>query len=88
MLRIRGVGGGVEGGGYGVRSGERRPGQRCLFDEPLGYVRVGDLDLLVTGAGVCELFASVGVVQVLPDGRHFFGDVKTSVLLCHHLQGK
>lgn len=76
------------GGGHGVRSGGRRPGQMSLFDQPLGYVCVSDLNLLVTGAGVGELFASVGVVQVLPDGCHLFGDVKTSVLLRHHLQGK
>lgn len=55
------------------------------FDQPLGHVCVGNLDLLVAGAGVGELLARVGVVQVLPDGRHLFGDVEASVLLCHHL---
>lgn len=56
-----------------------------LFDQPLGHVCVGNLDLLVAGAGVGELLARVSVVQVLPDGRHLFGDVEASVLLCHHL---
>lgn len=74
------------GGGYGVREGGRWSGQRSLFDQPLSYISVGYLDLLVTGAGVGELFTRVGVVQVLPDGGHFFGDVKASVLLCHHLE--
>lgn len=69
-----------------MRNGGRESGQRSLFDQPLGYVSVGDLDLLVAGAGVGELFAHVGVVQVLPDGRHLFGDVKASVLLGHHLE--
>lgn len=57
-----------------------------LFDQPLGHVSVGDLDLLVAGAGVGELVVRVGVVQVLPDGRHLFGDVEASVLLGHHLE--
>lgn len=57
-----------------------------LFDKPLGHVCIGDLDLLVTGAGVDELFPCVGVVQVLPDGRHFFGDVEASVLFGHNLK--
>lgn len=64
----------------------REAGQRSLFDQPLGDVSVGYLDLLVAGAGVGELLAHVGVVQVLPDGRHLFGDVKASVLLGHHLE--
>lgn len=72
--------------------GEEREGEggrgRSLFDQPLGYVCVSDLDLLVTGAGVGELLPCVGDVQVLPDGRHLFGDVEASVLLGHHLQGK
>lgn len=63
-----------------------RSERRSLFDKPLGYVCVGDLDLLVTGAGVGELFTRVGDVQVLPDGCHLFGDVEPSVLLGHHLQ--
>lgn len=71
------------GGGWG-RLGEGR----SLFDQPLGYVSVRYLDLLVTGAGVGELLARVGDVQVLPDGRHLFGDVEASVLLGHHLQRK
>lgn len=66
-----------EGSGGGGRSSS--------FDQPLGHVCVGNLDLLVAGAGVGELLARVGVVQVLPDGRHLFGDVEASVLLCHHL---
>lgn len=69
-----------------MRNGGRESGQRSLFDQPLGYVSIGDLDLLVAGAGVGELFAHVDVVQVLPDGRHLFGDVKASVLLGHHLE--
>lgn len=85
-----GMGGGRRGGGgwgghlggYSVRDG----GQTSLFDQPLGYISVGYLDLLVTGAGVGELFARVGVVQVLPDGGHLFGDVKASVLLGYHLE--
>lgn len=60
-------------------------GGRGLFDQPLGHVFVGDLDLLVAGAGVGELFPAVGVVQVLPHHRHLFGDVEASVLLGHHL---
>lgn len=64
----------------------REAGQRSLFDQPLGDVSIGDLDLLVTGAGVGELLAHVGVVQVLPDRRHLFGDVEASVLLGHHLE--
>lgn len=60
-------------------------GRRRSFDQPLGHVCVGNLDLLVAGAGVGELLARVGVVQVLPDGRHLFGDVEASVLLRHHL---
>lgn len=64
----------VEGGGV-----------RGSFDQPLGHVCVGNLDLLVAGAGVGELLAGVGVVQVLPDGRHLLGDVKAPVLLRHHL---
>lgn len=64
----------------------REAGQRGLFDQPLGDVSVGDLDLLVTGAGVGELLAHVGVVQVLPDRRHLLGDVEASVLLGHHLE--
>lgn len=74
------------GEGYKVRAGGRRSGQTSLFDQPLGYISVGYLDLLVTGAGVGELFAPVGVVQVLPDGGHLFGDVKASVLLGYHLR--
>ena len=77
---VGGVGGG--GGGYSVRDG----GQTSLFDQPLGYISIGYLDLLVTGAGVGELFARVGVVQVLPDGGHLLGDVKASVLLGYHLE--
>lgn len=70
----------VRGGGTkGVGGG------RGLFDQPLGHVFVGDLDLLVAGAGVGELFPAVGVVQVLPHHRHLFGDVEASVLLGHHL---
>lgn len=69
-----------------MRNGGREAGQRSLFDQPLGDVSVGYLDLLVTGAGVGELLAHVGVVQVLPDGRHLFGDVEASVLLGHHLE--
>lgn len=81
-------GDGVAGGaGRGGAGGGRRRG-RSLFDQPLGYVCVSDLDLLVTGAGVGELLPCVGDVQVLPDGRHLFGDVEASVLLGHHLQGK
>lgn len=61
-------------------------GRAGLFDQPLGHVFVGDLDLLVAGAGVGELFPAVGVVQVLPHRRHLFGDVEASVLLGHHLR--
>lgn len=61
---------------------------RGLFDQPLGYISIGDLYLLVTGAGVGELFTCVGVIQVLPDGRHLFGNVKASVLLSHNLKEK
>lgn len=63
-------------------------GHGSLFDQPLGYVSVGDLDLFVAGAGVGELFARVGDVQVLPDGAHLFGDFKASVLIGHHLKGR
>lgn len=58
------------------------------FDQPLGYVLVGYLDLLVAGAGVGELFPTVGVIQVLPDRRHLFGDIEASVFLGHHLGKK
>lgn len=60
--------------------------QRSLFDQPLSYILIGYLDLLVAGAGVGELFAHVHLVQVLPDPRHLLGDVKASVLLSHHLE--
>lgn len=66
--------------------GGRRSGPRSLFDQPLGHVCVGDLDLFVAGAGVGELFTCVSVVQILPNGRHLFGDVEASVLLGHHLE--
>lgn len=66
--------------------GRRRSRRRSSFDQPLGYVCVGDLDLVVAGAGVGELFARVGVVQVLPDASHLFGDFEASVLLSHHLK--
>lgn len=71
--------GGVSTGGGGGQDLD-------LFEQPLGYVLVGDLDLLVTGTGVGELIACVGVVQVLPDGRQVFGDVEAPVLLGHHLE--
>lgn len=63
----------------------RKWGRSGLFDQPLGYVFVGYLDLLVAGAGVGELLPTVGVIQVLPDRRHLFGDVEASVFLGHHL---
>ncbi len=86
-VQVLGRWGRCKEGGVGVRDGGRRTGRRrSLFDQPLGYVSVGYLDLLVAGAGVGELFARVGVVQVLPDGSHLFGDVKASVLLGHHLR--
>lgn len=59
---------------------------RSLFDQPLCHICIGDLYLLVTRTGVGELFACVGVIQVLPDGRHLFGNVETSVLLSHNLK--
>ncbi len=59
-----------------------------LFDKPLCYISIGDLNLIFTGTGVGELLALVGIVQVPPDGRHVFRDLKASVLLCHHLQAK
>lgn len=68
--------------GWGMKEVGGRTG---LFDQPLGYVFVGYLDLLVAGAGVGELFPTVGVIQVLPDRRHLFGDVEASVFLGHHL---
>ncbi|PWS21864.1 hypothetical protein DKP78_21365, partial [Enterococcus faecium] len=64
------------GGGVGVRR---------LFDKPLGYIAVGNLDLFVTGTGVGELLAGVGIAQVLPDARHILGNLKTSVFLGHNL---
>lgn len=70
------VGGGV---GEGVRG---------LFDEPLGHVAVGDLNLFVAGAGVGELLAGVGIAQVLPDAHHLLGNLKATVLLGHNLPGK
>ena len=57
-----------------------------LFDQPLGHVCIGDLYLLVAGAGVGELFACVSIVQVFPDGYHLFGNVKASVLFSHDLE--
>lgn len=69
-----------------MEDGRRRLRRRSSFDQPLGYVCVGDLDLVVAGAGVGELFARVGVVQVLPNARHLFGDFEASVLLSHHLK--
>lgn len=85
-----GAGRGVEVGigfrvGLAVLRRESRRGRSSLFDQPLGDVRVSDLDLLVAGARVGELLAHVGVVQILPDGRHLFGNVEASVLLGHHL---
>lgn len=62
-------------------------GSGSLFDQPLGYVCISNLDLLVAGASVGELLSRVGVVQVLPDPSHVFGDVEASVLLSHHLEG-
>lgn len=59
--------------------------QRSLFHQPFGHICIGDFYLFVTGAGVGELFACVSIVQVLPDGRHLFGDVEASVLLGHDL---
>ncbi len=59
-----------------------------LFDKPLCYISVGNLDLLFTGTCVGELLALVGIVQVPPDAHHVFRDLKASVLLCHHLQAK
>lgn len=76
----------VQGSREVVGGGRRRWRRRSSFDQPLGYVCVGDLDLVVAGAGVGELFARVGVVQVLPDARHLFGDFEASVLLSHHLK--
>lgn len=59
-----------------------------LFDKPFCYIGVGDLNLLVAGACVGELLTLVGIVQVPPDARHVFRDLKASVLLCHHLQSE
>lgn len=86
--RDRGAGAAGREGLRGDRWRSVVGGRWGLFDQPLGYVSVGDLYLLVTGAGVGELLARVGHVQILPDGRHFFGNVETSVLLGHHLQGR
>ena len=57
----------------------------ALFDQPLGHVLVGDLNLFVAGAGVGELLTRIDILQVLPDARHVLGNVKASVLLGHHL---
>lgn len=65
------------------RQAEGKP--RSLFHQPFGHVCIGDFYLFVTGAGVGELFTRVSIVQVLPDGRHLFGDVEASVLLGHNL---
>lgn len=55
---------------------------------PLGYVRVGALDLLVSGARVRELVPSVGVIQVSPEAGHFRRKFETSVSLGHDLKTK
>ena len=44
--------------------------------------------MLFRSAGVGELLARVGIVQVLPDGCHVLGDVEASVLLGHHLENR
>lgn len=64
----------------------RKWGRTSLFDQPLGYVFVGYLDLLVAGAGVGELLPTVGIIQVLPDRRHLFRDIEASVFFGHHLR--
>lgn len=73
-----------------MKQSQRREGSgedfEPLFDKPFCYVSVGDLDLLVAGTCVGELLTLVGIVQVSPDARHVFRDLKASVLLCHHLQ--
>jgi len=56
--------------------------------QPPRHVLVGGLHLAVGGAGVCELVARVGVLQVAPHARHVGGDVVVTVLLGHDLRGE
>lgn len=58
---------------------------RRSLGQPPRHVHVGRLDLAVGGAGVGELVARVGVLQVPPHPRHVGGDVVVAVLLGHHL---
>lgn len=59
-----------------------------LLGQSFGHVFVGRLDLAVSRAGVGELIAFVGVLQVSPHARHLRRDVVVAVLFSHNLEEK
>lgn len=59
---------------------------QVLFDQPFGYVLVGQFDLFFCRAGVDELISNIGTVQVAPHSCQFSRYVVVTILLGNNLK--